>query len=169
MKAYIISEIGSNHNGSIKQCKKLIKYQNNQEQMLLSSRCFHLIHYFQNLWNERLKKDVDKYSLNIKEWKHKYCRKIKIDIGASAFSIKEAAENKSNINIDFFKIASCDCNYYDLIEYLGKTKPLILSTGLSTFKEIKKLLGLLKTKNKKLVILHCVSNYPPKIQIIWEE
>ncbi len=168
-KPYIISEIGSNHNGSIKHCKKLIKISKQSGADAVKFQMFSSNTLFSKKSFEMKglkKKDVDKYSLDIKKLKeiYKYCRKIKIDIGVSAFSIKEAAEINRNINIDFFKIASCDCNFYDLIEYLGKTKkPLILSTGLSTLKEIKKAVRTFeKTKNKKLVILHCVSNYPPK-------
>jgi N-acetylneuraminate synthase len=168
-KPYIISEIGSNHNGNLKLCKKLIKiskqsgadavkFQMFSSQTLFSKKSFEI--------KGLKKKDVNKYSINIQQLKeiYNYCRKIKIDIGVTPFSIKEASLIKKNLNIDFFKIASCDCNYYDLINFIGKTKkPLILSTGLSSLKEIKKAVKTFeKTKNNKLVILHCVSNYPPK-------
>ena len=168
-KPYIISEIGSNHNGSIKLCKRLIKiskdsgadavkFQMFSSQTLFSKKSFEM--------KGLKKKDVNKYSLNISKLKkiYNYCRKIKIDIGVTPFSINEAKLINENINIDFFKIASADCNYYDLIDFVGRTKkPTIISTGLSSFYEIKKAVKTFEnTKNKKLIILHCVSNYPPK-------
>ena len=41
-------------------------------------------------------------------------------------------------------------------------KPVIISTGMATFAEIKKTLEIFKKNNlKKFGLLHCVSQYPP--------
>ena len=168
-KPYIISEIGSNHNGSMKLCKKLIILSKKagahavKFQMFSSSGLFS-----KKVFEDKIlkKKDVDKHSLNIKKLKEifKFCKKIKIDFGVTPLSIKEAKLISKNLDLDFFKVASSDNNFYELIKYLGKTrKPVILSTGLSNDKEIKKAIKTFEsTKNKKLVVLHCTSNYPPK-------
>ena len=97
------------------------------------------------------KKDVDKFSLNIAKLKeiHKYCKKIKIDFGVTPLSINEARLLNKNINLDFFKVASADCNFYELIKFLGNTKNTIVSTGLSSYDEIKKAVKTFKRPKTK--------------------
>ncbi len=66
-----------------------------------------------------------------------------------------------------YKIASGDNNFYPMIEVIAKTgKPIIMSTGLMKFKEIKKSIDFINKIWKKngikqdLAILHCVVAYP---------
>jgi sialic acid synthase SpsE len=48
-----------------------------------------------------------------------------------------------------------------MLDYLRNTgKPIIISSGMSTFAEIRKAVGFLRDKNKKVALLHCVSKYP---------
>ena len=68
-----------------------------------------------------------------------------------------------------FKISSGDNNFFPLIEKVLLTKKkVIISTGLAKFSEIKKLKNYVYKiwkKNKvshKLILLHCVSDYPVK-------
>ena len=67
------------------------------------------------------------------------------------------------IGVPIIKIASIDLEYNILINQLSKlNKPTLLSTGMATFEEIKNTVKYFKkNKNSKLVILHCVSQYPP--------
>ena len=52
-------------------------------------------------------------------------------------------------------------DYADLIEAAAKTNlPLILSTGFSNYSEIKNSVELIKKYSQKLIIMHCVGNYP---------
>ena len=50
-----------------------------------------------------------------------------------------------------------DINNLDLIEYVSKTnKTIVISTGLSSAKEIENAVKTIeKTKNNKIIILHC--------------
>ena len=63
------------------------------------------------------------------------------------------------MNVKFFKTASPDLSDYFLHKYLSKTKKkIIISTGMSSLKEIKKCLKLYNKKN--VILMHCVSSYP---------
>ena len=55
-----------------------------------------------------------------------------------------------------------ELNNYPYLEYIGKTgAPIILSTGMGDFEEIKKAVETIeKTGNKNICILHCISIYP---------
>jgi sialic acid synthase SpsE len=64
--------------------------------------------------------------------------------------------------IDVFKISSSDITNLPFITYIAKKgKPIFLSTGASTNEEITEAIAAIeREKNKKIVLLHCVLNYP---------
>ena len=52
-----------------------------------------------------------------------------------------------------------------LIQIARYKKPIILSTGMSTLREVEEAVkAIYSTGNKKLILLHCTSNYPAKFQ-----
>lgn len=63
-----------------------------------------------------------------------------------------------------FKIASADITNFPLLRYIAKGhKPIFLSTGASTIKEIKEALDIIKKEgNNQIILLHCILNYPTK-------
>jgi len=91
-----------------------------------------------------------------------YCKKKKIIFLSTPYDEK-SVDFLSSIDIPLFKIASTDLTNSFLLKYIAKkNKPIFLSTGLSTFKEINesvKLLFKFHVKNK-LVLFHTTSSYP---------
>ncbi len=66
-----------------------------------------------------------------------------------------------NLGIQIIKIASSDINDWFLIEKIEKTKkPVIVSTGGSSLKDIDDLAAFFENRNIPLAINHCVSIYP---------
>ena len=65
-----------------------------------------------------------------------------------------------------FKIASSDITNLPFIKYIAqKKKPIFLSTGASTIKEIRDAVNAIEEENHhEIVILHCVLNYPTKYE-----
>ena len=61
-----------------------------------------------------------------------------------------------------YKIASLESLHFPLIKEVCKTKkPLIISTGTLSEKEINELVNFFKKINfKKFILLHCISDYP---------
>ena len=53
-----------------------------------------------------------------------------------------------NINMPYFKITSGETRSLDIIKYLSRYKKIVISTGMSDFKELKKLLKYLILKKK---------------------
>lgn len=67
----------------------------------------------------------------------------------------------SNLGIQIIKIASSDINDWVLIEKIASTrKPVIISTGGSSLKDIDDLVTFFDNRNIPLAINHCVSIYP---------
>jgi sialic acid synthase SpsE len=65
------------------------------------------------------------------------------------------------LGIPILKIASSDCNDWILIEKIAKTKkPVIVSTGGSSLKDIDDLVTFFDNRHIPLAINHCVSLYP---------
>lgn len=66
----------------------------------------------------------------------------------------------------FFKISSFEANYFELFEKIIKLKkPIIISTGCSSEKEIKKIKNFFKNYNfSNYSIMHCGSSYPLKFK-----
>jgi sialic acid synthase SpsE len=65
------------------------------------------------------------------------------------------------IGIPIIKIASSDLNDWMLIEKIAKTKkPVIVSTGGSSLKDLDDLVTFFTNRNIPLAINHCVSQYP---------
>jgi N-acetylneuraminate synthase/N,N'-diacetyllegionaminate synthase len=90
-----------------------------------------------------------------------YAKNIGIIFTASVFD-EESAGLLEMIGSPIYKIASSDLTYLQLLNYVArKNKPIILSTGMSTIKEIKEALSeIYKVGNRQVALLHCVSSYP---------
>jgi len=92
------------------------------------------------------------------------CQEVGIDFASTPFSKKEVDFLVDVLDAPFIKVASMDLNNYPFLEYIAKkNRPIVLSTGLSELYEIDKAVRTIEDAgNKEIVILHCVSKYPPR-------
>lgn len=89
------------------------------------------------------------------------CHTLGLAFGCTPFYLEAVAELEPYV--DFFKVASYELSWHDLITEINKTeKPLILSTGLATMNEIKATTFRCYQERdlRPLTILHCISEYP---------
>ena len=76
----------------------------------------------------------------------KYAKKLKIDCFSTPFDTN-AVDLLEKLKCPFYKISSFEMNDFPLIEkVLATKKPIILSTGTSSFKEIKEVMSFIKEK-----------------------
>lgn len=180
-KPYVIAEIGANHNGDIELAKKMIdkakecgadcvKFQSWSKDSIFS-RCVYEDNYFlrddyRNRTDYTLEEIVDKYSIGKKEHIElkKYCDKIGIDFASTGFCKEEIDFLVDELNVPFIKVASMDVNNIPFLKYIGsKGKPVVISTGLCGLADVVDAIKCLeKSGCKEIVVLHCVSIYPPK-------
>ena len=74
---------------------------------------------------------------------------------------EESLDFLISINVERIKIGSGEITDHPFLESVAKTnKPIILSTGASTLKEVKSAVKLIQQWNKDLCLLHCTSTYP---------
>lgn len=182
---YIIAEIGANHNGDIELAKKIIdsakvcgadavKFQSWTPKSLIAKEEYDRNQSYDDGDGGKkhfgsLKEMVEKYYL--REDQHfelkAYCDEIGIDFCSSPFS-NEEVDLLVKLDVPFLKIASMDINNLELLKQMARTqKPILLSTGMSTVSEIEQAVKTIeKEGNKQIVILHCISIYPPKYEDI---
>ena len=176
-RPFIIAEISSNHNWSLRHTLKLIKkikeagahavkiqtYDENS--MTFKSKKSDFV-VKEGLWKKYSLFDLYKEAKTPIEWHEKIFKYAK-SLGLVAFSTpfdEKSANFLSKLNVPAYKIASFEIVDHPLIEHVSKkNKPIILSTGMSSLSEISEAIKVIKkTKNEKIILLHCMSNYPSK-------
>tara|TARA_B100000579_G_scaffold438023_1_gene471018 strand:+ start:25543 stop:26604 length:1062 start_codon:yes stop_codon:yes gene_type:complete len=180
-KPYVIAEIGANHNGDMSLAKKMIKiaaesgadcvkFQSWSADSIFSKKVYDDNYFLNDDYRDRtdtnLKEIVEKFSITedqLFEMK-KYCDEYDIDCISTPFSFEEVDFLVDKLGVSFIKVASMDLNNYPLLEYFAKKNiPMIISTGLSELYEIDKAIKTIEEAgNKNIIILHCVSIYPPE-------
>lgn len=178
-KLVIIAEAGVNHNGNIELAKKLIdsakrakadyvKFQTFKTDHLVTEHAKMASYQLQNVKKKISQKELlKKYELDFAQHKLliNHCKKIKINFLSTPFDL-ESVDMLFKLGLKIIKISSGDINNYPLLTKVGnKAKKIILSTGMSTLKDIKDAILILKKSKfniKNLTLLHCTSNYPAK-------
>ncbi len=114
-----------------------------------------------DIWRRRWMPESDWRELKV------YCDEIGIDFFATAFS-EDVVDLLVEIGVHNIKIASQDINYRDLIEYIAATGVSIqLDTGGATIGEVERAVDWSLSKgNDKIIINHCPSGYPARLESI---
>ena len=174
----IIAEISGNHNGSKsrflklieKACKSgadLIKIQTYEPDDITLNSKSNKFKIQNGIWRGKDLYTLYKKACTPYDWHKdafKIAKKHKKIIFSSPFS-KKAVDFLENLNVPLYKIASFEITDYALIDYIAsKKKPIIMSTGMASLKEIKSAIKIIEKYHKKIIILHCVSNYPTEIE-----
>jgi N-acetylneuraminate synthase len=98
----------------------------------------------------------------LQQWKElkKHCNKAGIEFLASPFS-NTAVDLLEEVGVKRYKIGSGEVNNFLLLEKIARTgKPVILSSGMSSFEELDKTVEFLKLRNLAFYILQCTTAYP---------
>lgn len=89
-----------------------------------------------------------------------YCKKENIMFMSTPFSVEDAKQIDPYVQIH--KVASYEINHVRLLEFLASTKkPMLISTGASTYEEIDFAVNLVKNNgNNSITLMQCTSKYP---------
>ena len=174
---YFVAEISANHCGEFKTAKKLIKTAkiNGADAVKLQTYTPDTMtiksnkKYFKvknGLWKGYRLWDLYNKAHTPLSW-HKelflYAKKLGITIFSTPFD-ETAVTFLEKLNCPIYKISSFEMTDLPLIKRVALTKkPLIISTGLSSLKEIEETFKVAKRYGAKdITLLYCVSNYPAK-------
>lgn len=175
-KPLIIVELGINHNGKFSIAKKIIdkakeagaeiiKHQTHLPYFEMSEEAKKIIpvHTKDNIF-----KIISDCSISEKDERKlkKYVEKKKMIFISTPFS-REAADRLYSMNVPAFKIGSGECNNYPLIEYICKfRKPIILSTGMNSIKQIKEAVEIIEKHKISYALMHTTNLYPTPYKLI---
>ena len=172
-RAFIIAEVGVNHCGDLRLAKKLIKIAADAGADAVKFQSFNtesliLPNVRKAPYQKRSDKNCSQFEMlkrlelpleRIRELK-KYSEKLNIIFLSTPFDEK-SLEELGSIGLPAYKISSTDItNLPFLKKVAGKSKPIILSTGMAYMGEIKSALEEIYRTNKRVVLLQCTSNYP---------
>jgi len=95
----------------------------------------------------------------------KYANERGIPIFSAPSHMKDLQLMK-RMDLPMYKIGSDLACHVTLLKEVAKLgKPIILSTGMCTLDEVKESVNAIKsTGNEQLILMHCVSNYPTKVE-----
>ena len=174
-RVFIIAEAGVNHNGSIDNAIKLIDE---------ASRCGVDAIKFQTFKAEKLvcknaqKAEYQINSSDVEENQFDMLKKLELDMDTHKILIEHCSQKNimflstpfdldsidelESLGMLIFKIPSGEITNYPYLKKVASlSKPIIISTGISTLGEIEEALDILYENNAEdITVLHCNTEYP---------
>ena len=173
--AYLVAEIGINHNGDMELAKRTIlaakesgadavKFQNYKTEDFVPMRNVEHEYISQGKTVKEFQYDMFKrYELTDEQLIHlkKFCDKNKIDFHSTPTNF-QGVDLLKKIGVTVLKNGSDYLTNLDLVEYMGRSGlPTVLSTGMALVGEIDDAVRKFRdTGNNNLILLHCTSRYP---------
>lgn len=168
-KVFVIAEIGINHNGNFDKLIKLIEKAKESNADAVKFQIFSKESFYipERYLPEEVKKQLPievfrKVFIEYEKYKEafKYSKSLGLIPFATPLDI-ESFEFLNQIDVEVFKVASSDITYIPLLKRISASKkPIIISTGFSPIKEVKRYLKLIS--ESPTIIMYCVSRYPSK-------
>jgi N-acetylneuraminate synthase len=170
---FVIAEIGINHNGDVDLAKRLISVAvaAGCDAVKFQKRTIDVVYTAKELSTPRdnpfgptngdlkygLEFEVEEYA-EISD----FCRSVKIPWFVSPWD-EGAVDFMEQFRVPVYKIASASLTDDHLLRHIRNTgKPVILSTGMSTYAEIDHAVDVLGKED--LILMHATSTYPAKYE-----
>ena len=169
---YVIAEVNSSHGGDLKEAREMIRVAKEVGADCVKFQSFSVESLYSTSYydkNKIQKRIVEKFALSsesLLEMAH-YAKEIGIDFSSTPYANSEV-DTLCAMQVPFIKIASMEINNTPFLQYIAnKQKPMILSTGMAELSEIQcAVCSIESVGNNKIIILHCNSTYPTKIENI---
>ena len=165
VKNFLIAEAGINHNGNLKTAIRLVDAAKESGADAIKFQTYKT----ERRVHKKYTKVFDilkKCELTYKEFKiiKDYSDYKKIKFFSTPFDL-EAVDFLHSLKVNLFKVASFDISNKPLIDkILEKKTKTIVSTGMASLHEINTVYKKFKKKKIPLILLHCISSYPNKIE-----
>lgn len=171
--AYVIAEVGHNHQGSLETARDLfhaakmaganaVKLQKRNNRSLYTKAAFDKPYENENSYGTTYGEHREFLEFGMKEYRElsSLAAELELDFFATAFDFA-SADFLAELNTPAFKVASGDLKTIPLIRYLAKMgKPIVLSTGGGDMTDIRRACDVVLGEGAPLCILHCTATYP---------
>jgi len=171
--AYVIAEIGNNHQGDLEICKEMfrqakecganaVKLQKRDNRVLFTKDAYNAPYLSENAFASSYGEHRDYLEFGEKEYiaLRGYAEELGIDFFATAFD-QNSADFLESLEMPMYKIASGDLVNTPLLKHIAqKGKPIILSSGGGTLDDVKRAVNTILPINEQLAVLQCTAAYP---------
>ena len=175
MRTLIIAEVGVNHNGNIEIAKKMVKeakecgvdivkFQTGKVELLVSKNAEKANYQKLTTGDEETQYEmIKKLLLSFEDFEilNKYCRENNIVFLSTPFDL-DSIDFLDQLDMPFWKIPSGEITNLPYLIKIAKThKPIVMSTGMCTMKDIEDAMEILQDNNcGDITLLHCTTEYP---------
>lgn len=171
--AYVIAEIGHNHQGNLKTAMEMIriaatnganavKFQKRDNQSLFTRALYNKPYDNENSFGLTYGEHREFLEFDFKQYVAlKECaEENNVEFMCTAFDFK-SVDFLEKLGISAYKVASGDLTNTPLLEYMAKKKkPVFLSTGASTLEEIHMAYDAIQKYHDQICLLHTTCTYP---------
>ena len=168
-RCFVIAEVGSVHDGSFGNATKLvdvaaecgadvIKFQTHiaAAETLADAP---MPRFFQSEPRHRY---FQRTAFSIEQWQalRARCAERKIEFLSSPFSV-EAVELLEHVGVASYKVPSGEVTNLPLLDAIAQTnKPVLLSSGMSSWAELDEAVATLTRRHRQVTVLQCTTTYP---------
>jgi len=169
---FIIAEAGVNHNGSLETALKLVDVavDAGADAVKFQKRELSRLYPAELLQNPNAAEWAFQYMLPVLKQSElstsdfevikQHCDRRKIRMMCTPWD-EASLDFLEKLGLEVYKVASADLVNLPLLERIAAAqKPMILSTGMATLREIEQAVAFLKRRKASFALLHCVSTYP---------
>ena len=173
---FIIAELSGNHKKSLKRALKLVDLAADSGASAIKLQTFKpdkvtlnikrkdfVINDRSSPWYKRNIHDLFNEAYTPWEWHKEIFQKAEsrgLEFLSTPFH-EEAVDFLEKLNVPCYKVASFENNHIPLIETISQTKkPVIVSTGMASIKELFNIKNVFDKNKNKFVFLKCTSAYP---------
>jgi N-acetylneuraminate synthase/sialic acid synthase len=171
--AYVIAEIGHNHQGSLKTAKELFqaaaecgvdagKLQKRDNRALYTREMYDKPYDNENSFGATYGEHREALEFGKLEYEELQTESARLGIGffSTAFDIR-SADFLAELNTPAYKIASGDLKNIPLLRHVAKIgKPMIVSTGGGTMDDVQRAYDTVMPINPRLCLMQCTCGYP---------
>ena len=171
--AYVIAEVGHNHQGKLDTAKEMfrqahacgvsaVKLQKRDNRSLYTQAMFDKSYDHENSFGatygehrEALEFDRDQYAEL-----GRFAADLGLDFFATAFDIP-SADLLAELDLPAYKIASADLRNLPLIRHIAEFgKPMLVSTGGGAMEDVERAYETIMPINRQLCLMQCTCGYP---------
>ena len=171
--AWVIAEIGHNHQGSLEQAKELfaeaarcganaVKLQKRDNASLYTRDFFNRPYDNENSYGPTygLHREALEFGRSQYQELKAYAAEVGVAFFATAFDFK-SAEMLAELDMPAYKIASGDLTNTPLLRFVAEIgKPMVVSTGGGTLDDVRRAYECIAEHNAAVALLQCTAGYP---------
>lgn len=176
---FLIAEAGVNHNGDLSIAKRLIdvasevkvdaiKFQTfKAEELLLKNTSKAKYQKINTDVSENFYEMIKRYEFTKEDFQSivNYCKEKNIIFLSTPFDHSSVLWLEE-FNVPAYKVGSGDMNNFPLLKLIcSKRKPIFISTGMATLKEVKETIEFIRSNNiEEIVLFQCTTDYPTSLE-----